>query len=189
MRKNITAIILAGGKSSRMGTDKGTIIYNDKTFTQNIIDNIGPYVDEVIIVSNSDKYNNLDTKVIPDNVRDFGPVAGIYSGLKESKTDYNLVISCDSPKVDIDALKPLIEQRDNKHDIIQYICNSKTTPLIALYNKKCLNIFKLALRNKIHKLRFVIKQLETKTLVAPDNIRNKIVNINTPKDLERYNIC
>lgn len=189
MQKNITGIILAGGKSSRMGTDKGTLLLNGITFTQHIINNLTPIVDEIIIVSNHDIYDQFGVKRISDNIQNYGPVAAIYTGLKASKTDHNLIISCDSPKVDIHVFKPLLEEINNKYDIVQYICNSRTMPLIALYNKKCLGIFKLALKNKIHKLRFVIKQLNAKTMNASDEIRHKIININTPKDLEKHNIC
>lgn len=181
MEKNITGIILAGGKSSRMGTDKGFIKLNDITFTQHIINNLSPFVDEIIIVSNNSDYDQFNVKRIPDNVSNFGPVAGVYTGLKKSKTDYNLIISCDTPKVDIDVFAPLLKERDNNYDIVQYIADSRTTPLIALYHKKCLPVFKLALRNKIHQLRFVVKQLDCKTLVASDIIKEKIVNINTLK--------
>lgn len=189
MKKNITGIILAGGNSTRMGTDKGTLTLDNITFTQHIINQLTPIVDEVIIVSNHKNYDEFGVKRISDNVKDYGPVAAVYTGLKASKTDHNLIISCDSPKVDFDVFKPLLEERNNKYDIVQYISNYRTTPLIALYNKKCLGVFKLALKNKIQKLRFVVKQLEDKTIVAPDHIKEKIVNINTPKDLERYNIC
>lgn len=189
MEKNITGIILAGGNSTRMGIDKGTLKLNDIPFTQHIINQLKPIVDEIIIVSNHEKYDQFGEKRICDNVKDYGPIAAVYTGLKESKTDYNIIVSCDSPKVDLDVFKPLLSERNHKYDIVQYIANSRTTPLIALYHKKCLGVFKLALKNKIHKLRFVVKQLESKTIVAPDCIKNKIVNINTPKDLERYNIC
>jgi len=189
MQKNITGIILAGGKSSRMGTDKGTLLLNNISFTQHIINNLTPLVDEIIIVSNNLDYDQFDVKRISDNIEDYGPVAAVYTGLKASKTDYNIVVSCDSPKVDLDVFGPLLKERNNKYDMIQYICNSRTTPLIALYNKKCLSIFKLALKNKIQKLRFVVKQLNTKTIIAPQHIQHKLVNINTPKDLERHLIC
>ena len=189
MHKNITGIILAGGSSKRMGMDKGTLKLNNTMFTQHIINQLSSIVDEVLIVSNHEIYDQFNVKRIPDSISDYGPVAAIYSGLKASKTDYNIIISCDSPKVDLEVFKPLLNERNNKYDIVQYTTNNKTTPLIALYNRKCLSIFKLALKNKIQKLRFVIKQLETKTIEAPESIKDKIVNINTPKDLERYNIC
>ncbi|MGY5351655.1 molybdenum cofactor guanylyltransferase [Wenyingzhuangia sp. IMCC45533] len=189
MRKNITGIILAGGKSSRMGADKGTLLFKNVMFTQHIINNLYPIVDEIIIVSNNPNYDQFGVKRIPDNVKDYGPIAGVYTGLKASKTDYSFVISCDSPKVDMDVFRPLLEYRNNKYDVVQYIYNTRTTPLTALYNKKCLPVFKLALKNKIQKLRFVVKQLEHKTIPAPDNIVCKLANINTPKDLEKHDIC
>lgn len=189
MEKNITGIILAGGKSSRMGTDKGFILLDGTPFIQHIINNLKDIVDEIIIVSNNADYDQFGIKRIPDNIKDYGPIAGVYTGLKASKTDYNLVISCDAPKVDLEVFKPLLKERNDYYDVVQYIANSRTTPLTALYHRKCLKIFKLALQNKIQKLRFVVKQLNTKTLVAPDEIRPKIVNINTPRDLEKYNIC
>lgn len=189
MEKNITGIILAGGKSKRMGTDKGFILLDGIPFIQHIINNLTPLVDEIIIVSNNPDYDQFGYKRIPDNVTDFGPVAGVYTGLKASKTDYNFIISCDAPKVDLDVFTPLLKERNGKYDVVQYIANSRTTPLTALYHRKCLQIFKLALQNKIQQLRFVVKQLNVKTLVASDEIRPKIVNINTPKDLKKYDIC
>ncbi len=189
MSKNVTGIILAGGKSSRMGTDKGHLLLDGKTFTQNIIDNLTPFVDEIIIISNNEDYDNFGVKRIPDNIDNYGPVAGVYTGLKASKTDYSFIISCDSPKVDAEVLNLLLEQKNAKYEIVQFCCNFRTTPLIALYHKKSLSIFKLALKNKIQKLRFVVKQLQHKTIDAPEEIQPKIVNINTPKDIEKYNIC
>ncbi len=189
MEKNITGIILAGGKSSRMGTDKGFIPLNGIPFIQHIINNLTPIVDEIIIVSNNEAYDEFGLKRIPDNIPDYGPIAAVYTGLKASKTDYSLVISCDSPKVDMDVFRPLLKERNDFYDVVQYIADSRTTPLTALYHKKSLKIFKLALQNKIQKLRFVVKQLNTKTLVASDEIRPKIVNINTPRDLKKYDIC
>ncbi len=189
MQKNITGIILAGGKSSRMGVDKGTLLLNNITFTQHIINNLSPLVDEIIIVSNNENYDQFGVKRIPDNIKDYGPVAAVYTGLKASKTDYSFIVSCDCPKVDFTVFKPLLEHRNNKFDIVQYVQNTRTTPLTALYHKKCLPIFKLALKNKIQKLRFVIKQLDHKTIPATDEIKCKLANINTPKDLEKHNIC
>ncbi|MDO6737953.1 molybdenum cofactor guanylyltransferase [Wenyingzhuangia sp. 2_MG-2023] len=189
MEKNITGIILAGGKSARMGTDKGFITLNQITFTQHIINSLSPIVDEIIIISNNENYDRFGVKRIPDCVSNFGPVAGVYSGLKASKTDYNIIVSCDAPKVDLEVFKPLLKERNNCYDVVQYIVNTKTTPLIAMYHKKCINIFELAVQNKIHQLRFVLEQLNCKTLIASDEIKPKLVNINTPVDLKQYNIC
>ena len=79
---NITGIILAGGKSSRMGTDKAFLKWNNKLFIESIIDALDPLVSEIIIVSNDEKYDSFKTKRIKDVIENAGPLAGIYSGLK-----------------------------------------------------------------------------------------------------------
>ena len=60
--KQITGIILAGGKSTRMGTDKGLISYKNKTFIEHIITAIQPFVDEIIIISNLNSYDKFELK-------------------------------------------------------------------------------------------------------------------------------
>ena len=85
-KKNITGIILAGGKSSRMGTDKGFVMYKNKAFIQHIIEAIHPLVDEIIIVSNNPDYDVFKLKRVNDIIENAGPLAGVYTGLFESET-------------------------------------------------------------------------------------------------------
>jgi len=188
MKKNITGIILSGGKSTRMGSDKNLLRYNKVSFTQNIINSLKPYVDEILIISNNNEHDVFNEKRICDEIKDFGPVAGIYTGLKASKSDYNIVLSCDVPKVDAEVFEKLILNKNNNHEVIQFKYLEQTTPLIALYHKKGINIFNLAIKNKIQKLRFVIKQLNVKTIEVDKRIGEKLANINTPKDLKKYKI-
>ena len=66
IKKNITGIILAGGKSSRLGSDKGIVNLNEKKFIEHILEAVLPNVNEVLIIANNDNYNNLGYKVIKD---------------------------------------------------------------------------------------------------------------------------
>ena len=133
-KNNITGIILAGGKSSRMGSDKGFVIYNDKPFIQHIIDALQPLVDEIIIVSNNPDYDAFKLKRVNDIIENAGPIAGLYSGLHHSNTVMNLVLSCDIPLINKDVLEQLISQKSEEIDVIQIESQGKTMPLIALYN-------------------------------------------------------
>ena len=90
VKNNITGIILAGGKSSRMGSDKGFLKLNDKRFVLYSIEALKPLVSEILIVSDNENYDTFGYKRIEDIIKNSGPVAGIYSGLKASKTEYNL---------------------------------------------------------------------------------------------------
>ena len=89
-KKHITGIILAGGKSSRMGTDKGFVIYKNKAFIQHIIEAINPLVDDIIIISNNPDYDVFRLKRFDDIIENAGPLAGVYTGLHFTKILQNI---------------------------------------------------------------------------------------------------
>ena len=116
-KKHITGIILAGGKSSRMGTDKGFVLYKNKSFVQHIIEALQPLVTEIIIVSNNPDYDVFGIKRVNDIIENAGPLAGVYTGLHYSETENNLVISCDVPLINSETLTLLIDGVDDKKDV------------------------------------------------------------------------
>ena len=110
-KNNITGIILAGGKSSRMGTEKGLILYKNKPFVKHIIEAMKPLVNNIIIICNTRAYERFGFKCYEDLIKNTGPLAGIYTGLSYSKTDNNLIVSCDIPLVNTVVLQKLIDQK------------------------------------------------------------------------------
>ncbi|TJY34652.1 molybdenum cofactor guanylyltransferase [Pontimicrobium aquaticum] len=183
-KKSITGIILAGGKSSRMGTDKGTLLLNEKTFIQHIIDAMNPLVNHIVIVSDNPNHDDFEIERIEDVIKDAGPLAGLYSGLQQSKTDYNLVVSCDVPLITTKILKQIIENYKEGLDVIQLESNQKTMPLIALYNKTCKQTIKQLLDKGERRVRFAVSQLKTKTIMLDDNLSSALININTKEEFD-----
>ncbi len=183
-KKNITGIILAGGKSSRMGTDKGFLKLNKKTFTQYSIDALQPLVSEILIVSDNPDYDTFGYKRIHDITKNAGPVAGIYSGLEASKTEYNLILSCDIPLITSSILKNLIEAVDDTSEIIQIESNGKSMPLIALYKKQCKDTFSNLLKTDERRLRVAVNTCKSKNIVI--KLENDIftMNVNTKNELK-----
>ncbi len=182
-KNNITGIILSGGKSSRMGTDKGFLSFNRTLFIQHSINALNPFVDETIIVSNNKDYDVFDLKRIEDDIENAGPLAGIYSGLKQSKTNFNLVLSCDIPLINSIILQKLIDAIDDDSEIIQMESHGKTMPLIALYKKQCEPIFLKLLNEGERRLQFAVNQCQVKNIILNDNEAYFTKNINTPKEL------
>ncbi len=178
-KKNITGIILAGGKSSRIGSDKGFLLLNNKTFIRHIIEAIQPHVNEIIIVSNNADYDVFNLKRVNDLIKNAGPLAGIYTGLHHSNTKNNLVLSCDVPLINSEILKQLTDNVEENIDIIQLESNSKTMPLIALYNKNCESRFLELLQQDERRLRFAVKQCKAKTIVLNKELERFTLNINT----------
>ena len=183
-KKNITGIILAGGKSSRMGTDKGFLMLNELSFMARIIKVIKPLVDEIIIVSNDKKYDVFGLNRVDDIIENSGPLAGIYSGLYHSKSEDNLVLSCDVPLINFSVLKLLIHGVDDQSEVVQLESNGETMPLIAMYKRDCSHLILKLLQNNEFRLRYAVDQFKTKTIELSNELRAYVENVNTPEQLK-----
>jgi molybdenum cofactor guanylyltransferase len=187
-KKHITGIILAGGKSSRMGSDKGFVMYKNKAFIQHIIEAIQPLVNEIIIVSNDPDYDIFKLKRVSDLIEDAGPLAGVYSGLHHTTTENNLVVSCDVPLINTETLKKLTEQINDENDVIQLESMGKTMPLIAMYKKRSKDICSILLQGGERKLRNALKRMSVKTITLNKEHEIYTKNINTPGNLKEINL-
>ena len=181
-KNNITGIVLTGGKSSRMGIDKGLLLFKDKTFLERSIEALKPLVTEIIIVSDNPKHDVSGIKRVEDLIKNSGPLAGIYSGLKASKTDYNVVLSCDIPLINSNVIKELIIAIDQNSDIILLESNGIRMPLIAIYKKECLNVFLDQLTMGERKLWVAVNKCNTNIIVLDQDKRAFTANINTQED-------
>jgi len=186
--KKITGIILAGGKSSRMGTDKALIEVNGKKIIQHIFEALNNVTDSVMIISNSNNADFLGVSVYTDLIEDCGPLGGIYTGLKFSETEKNIILSCDIPFVTAELLNFLIEKSE-KHDVAIPEHNGKTEPLCGVYSKSCEQVFKNSLTSGNHKLHDAINLLNL-NIVNIDKEKfynNKLLaNLNTLEELKKY---
>ena len=183
-KSTITGIILAGGKSSRMGEDKGFLKLNGKTFMSSIIAALKPIVGEIIIVSNNSEYDVFNLKRVADSMEDSGPLAGLYSGLLHSETENNIVLSCDVPLISTSVLKKLLEGAPSEAEVIQFESEGKTMPLVAMYKKKCRHHFLKLLQKNERRLRFAIDQLDVKTITLDSELGKTVRNINAISELK-----
>ncbi len=182
--KNITAIILAGGKSSRMKSEKGFVLLDGKPFIQHIIKAIQPIASELIIVSSNSDYDVFGIKRVEDIIPESGPIAGLHSGLTHSTTENNLVVSCDVPLITTSFLKKLLHHDKEDHDIIQFEVEGKTMPLIAVYKKRCAKKCLELLTKGEKRLRMLVHELHVKTIPVSEKEQYLTTNINTIEDLK-----
>lgn len=182
----ITAIILAGGKSTRMGKDKGLLIYKKKYFIQHILEATMPLAEEIIIVANQLQYQQFGYKVYSDIFKEKGPLAGIYTGLYYSKNNFNIVLSCDIPFVGTSLLKFLIHKSKNYEVTIPFH-QDKIHALIGIYQKKCISILLHELKQEQRKIKVALEKLKV-NIIGSDLFSDKnFININTPTQFE--NLC
>lgn len=183
-KKNITGIILAGGKSSRMGTDKGFLLLNKKPFVQYSIDALKPLVSNILIVSDNQDYDRFGYNRINDITKNAGPVAGICSGLEASLTEYNLILSCDIPLINSEILMELIKNIDDDLEIIQVETNGKSMPLIAIYKKQVKDSFSKLLINDERRLRVAVNACKVKNIILEKENALHVMNVNTQNELK-----
>ena len=182
--RTITGIILAGGKSSRMGQDKGFLKLKGKTFMSYIIEALKPIVSEIIIVSNNPDYDVFKLKRVADVMEGSGPLAGLYSGLLHSETENNIVLSCDVPLINTSVIKKLIEGFTSEVEVIQFESQGKTMPLVAMYKRHCMHPILKLLQTNERRLQFAIEQLEVKTIKLNPELGKAVRNINTIRELK-----
>ncbi|MFT5102761.1 MAG: molybdopterin-guanine dinucleotide biosynthesis protein A [Candidatus Latescibacterota bacterium] len=183
-RETTTGIILAGGKSSRMGRDKGLLALNGRTFMSHIIEALEPVVNDIIIVSNNSDYDIYKLKRIADILKDSGPLAGLYTGLFHSETENNIVLSCDVPLINTAVLNILIEGFETEKDVIHIKSEEKNMPLIAIYKKKCMPHFLKRLHDGERRLQTAIDNINTKSIPLEPAMQRFVKNINTASDLK-----
>ena len=180
----VTGIILSGGQSKRMGTDKALIHINEKTLLENAIEICNNFCSKILISSNHEKHERLGYKIIPDEIKNCGPLGGIYSCLKHSKTDWNFVISVDAAFVEPEFIAFIISQVGDFDAVIPFHKNGKE-PLIALYHKNSLTVIKKMLDLGNFKMQNLLHLVNTKYVDSQGYVERfpKLFhNLNRPED-------
>ena len=139
----ITAIILAGGRATRMGgVDKGLISLQNKPLIAHVIRRLQPQVDEILLNANREiaQYEAFGFKVLQDENQGFsGPLAGILLGLKHAKHDLVLSVPCDSPLLPLDLAERLTKNMlESQADIAIASSEGNAHPVFCLMKKSVL---------------------------------------------------
>jgi molybdenum cofactor guanylyltransferase len=183
----ITGIILAGGKSSRMGSDKGLLEIGGKTLLEIAIFNLSVLCSRILISTNSRLYDQFGTEIVPDIFPGIGPMGGIYSALKRSSTKKNLVLSVDLPFVNEGLLNHLISGSEKCQVAVPWSGGEYFEPLCACYDLSLLPLMEQFIHSGNNKLPDLFRQCNINPMVineACDFFHPSLfLNINTKTDL------
>jgi hydrogenase maturation protease len=185
----VSAIVLAGGKSQRLGVDKTLLRLDGVWLLQYIVEQLRALSDDVLVVANDrQKLAPLGVPVVPDEQAGIGPLAGIYSGLTAMRHDVGLFVACDMPLLNLRLLRYMIRLSTDV-DVVIPREGDETEPLHALYGKACLVPIAAALergeRRVIHFFdRVRVRYVDPAEVAAFDPERLSLFNINTTEDLE-----
>jgi len=183
----VTGIILAGGNSSRMGTDKGMQLLCGKPLISYAINALAGLCCEILISSSSEEYESFGYRVIPDAIRGIGPMGGLYSAMMQSKTDDNLVLSCDLPFVTEELLAYILQNAAGYQVAIPWMGNLHYEPLCGFYGLSVLEGIKKFIRNGNYKLPDLFEEIIINRLVISSELGcyndELFFNVNSRHDL------
>jgi molybdenum cofactor guanylyltransferase len=186
-RFNTTGIILAGGKSSRMGKEKGLVVYKGKKLVEYSVGFLTPLSKTIILSANDDRYKQFGYPVIWDQYKKCGPMGGIHACLEASRTESNLVLACDIVPVPENLLETLFSFAPGYHAVVPVHPDGKAEPLCAWYHKSLVSSLKKKLDQGKVKMIDFLKEERTYFLplheVIHDYHAQILPNINYPKDL------
>ena len=190
---DISSIILAGGKSVRLGHDKVIERLGNKTLLEKVISRIDSFSHEIVIVAAekrdfSQLSSNTKIKTVSDIFPGRGSLGGIYTGLVKSESFYNLVVGADMPFLNQKLLSYMIGVADG-HDYVIPRVGQYYEPLHAIYSKNCISpIETLINRNRrviVELFDYVkVRYVEEEEINRFDPEHLSFFNINTKEDLE-----
>ena len=186
----ITAIILAGGKSSRMKEDKGLVYFNGKMLVEHVIGSVKKITDHIIIVTQNEAYKQFGYPCYPDVLREKGALGGIFTGLVHSSTQKNIIIGCDMPFLSQNIFSGLINNCEGVDALITEH-KGKAEPLCAIYDRSCIPHFRQLLEQDQLKITDALEGLKRR-VISFDNedwfVGNEFANINSIEELNKYKL-
>lgn len=185
-KKQVTAVVLAGGASSRMGQNKALLKLGNKTMIERIIDPLREVFQEIIIIT-----DQPSDYLFLKNVRMTGDVLltakknsllGIYSGLMTSSNPYIFTIACDMPFVNIPLIEYMIQQLTDEDIIIPYV-EPHYEPLHGIYSRSCIPCIKEMLDKGNYKITTllnsaIIKRIMKDEITQLDPLMRCFINVN-----------
>jgi molybdopterin-guanine dinucleotide biosynthesis protein A len=151
-----SAIVLAGGKSTRLGRDKASEMLLGRPLLQHVLDRVRGVADEIVVVRRAGQVlpaleAGVDVKVVEDVYRDTGPLGGLYTGLQALRGPQAVTVACDMPLLQPQLLLELL-RLGVEHDAVVPVRDSMPEPLCACYSRACLPVVERCLEAGAYKL-------------------------------------
>ena len=184
---SVSAAIMAGGKSKRMGQDKAWIELDGEPLIKRVADVLAEVADEVIVVANDPRYESLGLRVVRDHWPEGGALGGIATGVGAATHEAVLVAACDMPFLSADVWRVLLGHAGEADVVIPRIGGEYET-LHALYTKDCVpHMARAIAENRLRVIAFFdavkVLAIEEEELRAVDPTLRAFTNVNTPEEL------
>ncbi len=182
---SITGVILAGGRSSRMGEDKGLVEVQDKPLFEHIAQRLSPQVGDILIScnQNAERYGR-DFRTVPDIIQNYsGPLAGMLAALTVSKTEWAVFVPCDVPGFPANLASVFLSRISNQQAIFARD-PEREHPTLCMLNRSLIPILTAYLENGDRKLMIFFNSIRADSVLFND--ASAFSNLNTPEDVLRW---
>ena len=183
------AVILVGGKSSRMGRAKALLPFDNEPLIAHVVRRLKSWFPEIIVVAAPDQeLPELSAVLVRDEIAYQGPVSGIYHGLKAATKDVCFVTSCDAPFLNFELIDHLLEQI-SEYDVVVPFWQERFQPLHAIYRTSVVPLLKEQLERGELRPIFLYDKVRTRKIqeaeirrLDPEGL--SFLNMNSPADYD-----
>jgi len=183
LQEQASAIIMAGGDSDRMGTDKSMLPIGGRPMIQIIYEQLRGTFDHILISANeSESLAFLGAKIVPDRTPKEGPLMGIASALEASANEFNFVVACDIPRIDLHLVRRMLTEANDVDMVIPTTGQRWHEPLFAVYRKSALSAINQTLASGKRRISDVFPHCKVKYL----ELETELSNLNTMADYEEF---
>ena len=186
----VSGVVLAGGRSSRLGQDKALLSLPDgRSLIAHVVARLAPLVAEVVVVAtDGERLGPLPARIVPDLFPDGGALGGIYAGLAAAREARSLVVACDMPLLRPGLLRHLLALPRDFDVLLPRLADGQVEPLHAVYSKACLEPIRRQLAaGRLRIISFLgdvrVRYVEEAELRRFDPELRSLFNVNTPADL------
>jgi len=188
--EGVTGFILLGGKSSRYGSNKAFVEIEGVRLVDRVARVMKSIFHRIVLLTNTpEEYAYLQTPMVEDLIKGFGPMGGIYTGLMTLSDEVGFFVACDMPFLSESLIRHMVDVRDD-FDVVVPRMDWMLEPLHALYSKKCLPVIRETIRQDQHQILKCFAELRVR-FVDEEELRlwdpelRSFFNINKPQDLPR----
>jgi molybdopterin-guanine dinucleotide biosynthesis protein A len=187
MDRGWTGVVLAGGRSSRMGRDKALLPYAGTTLLERSVELLRPHCREVLIIGDPDKYASAHATTIPDAVPGRGPLGGVSTALRRARYVRLLVVACDLPDLNDRLLIHLKSGMRGDVDAVVPRHGDLVEPLAAAYHRHAIEAIERNLGAGRLRMSDALQAINTHYLALEPGANgwptHLFRNLNTPGDL------
>ena len=184
---NADTLVLAGGRSRRMGIPKASLPINGLAMIESVLQVVGPLFQRTLVVARPEtELPRIQAKVVFDQYPNQGPLAGLISGLQETTAQWCFVTGCDMPFLELEVIRLMAAQLEGA-EVVAVRVSGRVQPLHAFYHKDCLDRGESLLREGVGSLmalhgRCQVKVLDEAEFTCEGRLHRSIWDLDTPQE-------